>query len=236
MPVSHSSLALARRGTAEHSCERDPPATRLVGLGNGWVDKPVARPLTLSFSHARHSARIEIPPSASSLGRRKNTMHPGFIGYWQRHHAGQNAAVQWACTPHSRRHSEHNHSAECHHSAPTGDDGGGFGVRRPLRFLAHKLELSDEQVAKVATVLNALKTERAQAEVDQRRRIAALADVLEADTLEVDQLQSAGQVQVDAAIKLKTAVTQALQQIHAVLDESQRKRLAYLLRTGVLSI
>jgi hypothetical protein len=25
--------------------------------------------------------------------------------------------------------------------------GGGFGVRRPLRFLAHKLDLDDEQVS-----------------------------------------------------------------------------------------
>src|SRR5207244_3357986 len=46
---------------------------------------------------------------------------------------------------------------------------GGFGVRRPLRFLAHKLDLDDRQVAALARILDALKTERAQAEVDRRR-------------------------------------------------------------------
>jgi ABC-type phosphate transport system auxiliary subunit len=102
--------------------------------------------------------------------------------------------------------------------------------------LAHKLELTDEQVTKLATILAALKTERAQAEVDQRRRVAALADVFEVDVLDLERLQSAGQLQVDTAQRLKASVAQALQQIHAMLDEAQRKEFAYLLRTGVLSI
>src|SRR4051794_11042238 len=42
-----------------------------------------------------------------------------------------------------------------------GGDGGGFGVRRPLRFLAYKLELDDRQVSELARILNELKTERA---------------------------------------------------------------------------
>src|SRR5262245_8462388 len=44
--------------------------------------------------------------------------------------------------------------------------GGGFGVRRPLRFLAHKLELDEQQVVQLARILDELKTERAQAAVD----------------------------------------------------------------------
>ena len=45
--------------------------------------------------------------------------------------------------------------------------GSGFGVRRPLRFLAHKLELDDRQIGELARILDELKTERAQAEVDR---------------------------------------------------------------------
>ena len=43
-----------------------------------------------------------------------------------------------------------------------GEEGGGFGIRRPLRFLAHKLDLDAGQVAALARILDELKTERAQ--------------------------------------------------------------------------
>src|SRR5688572_7418752 len=58
------------------------------------------------------------------------------------------------------------------------DEGGGFGVRRPLRFLAHKLELDDKQVAQLARILDELKTERAQVAVDDRRTLSDFADAL----------------------------------------------------------
>jgi len=165
-------------------------------------------------------------------------MHPGFIGFWQRHRAGHHHHMwaEGACDPQAGCHDGRGHSHDWHHSAPVGDEVGSFGVRRPLRFLAHKLELTDEQVTKLATILSALKTERAQAEVDQRRRVAALAGAFDVNVLDLEQLQSAGQLQVETAQRLKAAVTQALQQIHAMLDEAQRKEFAYLLRTGVLSI
>src|SRR5882757_6651821 len=51
----------------------------------------------------------------------------------------------------------------------------GFGVRRPLRFLAHKLELDEKQVVEMARILDDLKTERAQAAVDDRRTLAEFA-------------------------------------------------------------
>ena len=120
--------------------------------------------------------------------------------------------------------------------ASPGEDGGGFGVRRPLRFLAHKLELNDEQVTQLATILSALKTERAQAEVDQRRRTAALASAFEGSAFDAAKVDAAEQEQARSAEQLRQSVKSALSQIHALLDDEQRKKFAYLLRTGVLSV
>src|SRR5579871_5676656 len=66
-------------------------------------------------------------------------------------------------------------------SGEEGFGGGGFGVRRPLRFLAHKLELDEKQIVQLARILDALKTERAQAAVDDRRALADFADALGGD-------------------------------------------------------
>ena len=41
---------------------------------------------------------------------------------------------------------------------------------------------------------------------------------------------------MQSAERLRDAVVKALQQIHALLDAEQRKRLAYLIRTGTLAI
>jgi hypothetical protein len=57
-----------------------------------------------------------------------------------------------------------------------GFGGGRFGVRRPLRFLAYKLELDDAQIGELAKILDDLKTERAQAAVDDRRALSAFAE------------------------------------------------------------
>ena len=56
--------------------------------------------------------------------------------------------------------------------------GAGLGVRRPLRFLAWRLELSEEQTASLARILERLKLERAQAALDLRRAAAELADAV----------------------------------------------------------
>jgi hypothetical protein len=109
-------------------------------------------------------------------------------------------------------------------------------VRRPLRFLAYKLELKDEQVAELARVLNDLKTERAQAAVDDRRTTAAFADSLGGEAFDADAVQAAAAARVKSAEVLKNAVVQALGRIHAILDPPQRAKLAYLIRTGALTI
>src|SRR5947209_2106175 len=107
--------------------------------------------------------------------------------------------------------------------------GGGFGVRRPLRFLAHRLALNDGQLAELARILDELKTERAQAEVDRRRSIAAFADAVAGDAFDAAKAGEGGDLRVRSADRLRGAVVKALQQIHAVLNAEQRARLAYLI-------
>ena len=124
-----------------------------------------------------------------------------------------------------------------HHGG--GDDfggGGAFGVRRPLRFLAYKLNLSEEQVAQLAKVLDELKTERAQAAVDDRRTVAAFADALGLEKFDEAKAKEGGGLRVKSAERLRDAVVAALGKIHGMLDSGQRAQLAYLIRTGVLSI
>jgi Spy/CpxP family protein refolding chaperone len=113
---------------------------------------------------------------------------------------------------------------------------GGFGVRRPLRFLAHRLDLDDRQVTELARILDELKTERAQAEVDRRRTLSAFADALTGDAFDAAKAGEGGELRVKSAERLRDAVLKALRQIHAVLNADQRARLAYLIRTGTLAV
>jgi Spy/CpxP family protein refolding chaperone len=142
----------------------------------------------------------------------------GFGGWWgfgPEHHSGRGPAEE---------------------GFEEGFAGGGFGVRRPLRFLAHKLDLDERQIAELARILDELKTERAQAEVDRRRTVAAFADALTGDTFDTAKAGEGGDLRVRSSGRLRDAVLKALQQIHAVFTPDQRVRLAYLIRTGTLTI
>jgi len=168
-------------------------------------------------------------------------MYPGFFGFWkQRHHHGEEAHCgdERACGPRGGFGPGHRPFGPGGPGGPPDwdTDGGGFGVRRPLRFLAWKLELEEHQVAKLAVLLDELKTERAQAAVDQRRSIAAFADGVESEVFDLARATEAAEQRVRTAERLKQAVLKALQAMHALLTPEQRKRLAYLLRTGALSI
>jgi Spy/CpxP family protein refolding chaperone len=124
-------------------------------------------------------------------------------------------------------------------ASPGGDDfggGGSFGVRRPLRFLAYKLNLNEDQVAQLARILDELKTERAQAAVDDRRTVSAFADALGLDQFDEARAKEGAELRVKSAERLRDAVAKALGRIHGILDQGQRAQLAYLIRTGVLSI
>jgi Spy/CpxP family protein refolding chaperone len=173
-------------------------------------------------------------------------MHPGFYGWWRSRHGGEGGCGQ-----------EHAGEACGHHGghgghwgrgggdpweyarrwAGGGGDGGGeFGVRRPLRFLAYKLELDEKQVGDLARILNELKTERAQAEVDGRRTTAAFADAVGGAAFDDAKAGEGATLRVQSAERLKAAVVKALREIHAVLSDEQRQRLAYLIRTGVVTL
>ena len=123
-------------------------------------------------------------------------------------------------------------------SMPGGEFGGGasFGVRRPLRFLAWKLELDEKQVAEVAKVLAEMKTERAQAEVDARRAAALLADLAAAAEFDQVKAKEAADLKVRSAERIRDALVKTLARVHAVLQPEQRERLAYLIRTGTLQL
>lgn len=117
-----------------------------------------------------------------------------------------------------------------------GEDEGGFGVRRPLRFLAHKLELDEQQVSELARILDELKIERAQVAVDDRRALAELADAMAGETFNAAAASSAGDRRVASAQRLKDSVSKALSEIHALLSPEQRGQFAYMIRAGVLGL
>jgi hypothetical protein len=117
-----------------------------------------------------------------------------------------------------------------------GDDGGAFGVRRPLRFLVHRLGLDERQTSELARIFDELKTERAQVAVDDRRAAAAFADSISGEALDAARLGEAASSRVRSAERLRDAVVAALGRIHAVLDAEQRQQFAFLIRTGAIQI
>jgi Spy/CpxP family protein refolding chaperone len=173
-------------------------------------------------------------------------MYPGFFHWWkeaQRQGGGGSCHAGASCGPgggYSRRHGARGaggDGGDAHEAWASGEDGGGsFGVRRPLRFMAWKLELDEAQTEKLAAILADLKTERAQASVDHRRSVGLFADALEGEAFDADKAARGADSRVQTAERLKAAVLAALQRTHAMLDPEQRKALAYLLRSGQLTI
>jgi Spy/CpxP family protein refolding chaperone len=157
-------------------------------------------------------------------------MYPGFIYWSKRHrHCGNDwsAILSQAC--HSPSESADAYRAEF-------SPGASFGVRRPLRFLAWKLELDEKQTAELAKILGDLKTERAQADVEGRRAASALADIAAAPSFDLAKAKEATDLKVKGAERVGAALVDALARLHALLDPDQRERLAYLVRTGVVQL
>jgi Spy/CpxP family protein refolding chaperone len=158
--------------------------------------------------------------------------------WWKTHRGGGSCSMYADCGPshreaHGWRGRWQQYAAAAHDSEL---GAGAFGVRRPLRFLAYKLDLDEQQVAALARILNELKTERAQAEVDGRRATAAFADAVAAEQFDAQRAAEAGALRVGSAEHLRDAVLRALERIHQLLEPEQRERLAYLIRTGTLQI
>ena len=113
-------------------------------------------------------------------------------------------------------------------------DAGPFGVRRPLRFLADRLELDEPQVVGLSAILDDLKIERAQAAVDDRRALGAWADAFAGDAFDAEAASRIAQERARSGERLQAAVARALTRMHALLRPEQRSRLTYLVRTGAL--
>src|SRR5258705_11009762 len=104
-------------------------------------------------------------------GESEEAMHPGMMWWWKharRVHGGEEGAYageggQWQAGPWHRG---------------GGDDfgGGAVGRRRPLRFLAYKLDLRAEQGGQLAKDLDELNAERAPAAGDDPRTGAGFDD------------------------------------------------------------
>jgi hypothetical protein len=77
---------------------------------------------------------------------------------------------------------------------------------------------------------------RQEGEVDNRRTVTAFADAVESATFGEARSREGGDLRVKSAERLRDAVTLALSRIHAMLDDDQRKRLSYLIRTGVVTL
>jgi len=154
-------------------------------------------------------------------------MHPRMMAMWR--HAHRQSC---GCDPDGGSASwgawrEHRHY---------GEEGAGFGVRRPLRFLAYRLELDEAQVTELAAIIGDLRTERAQAAVDDRRALGSFAEAVAAETFDATKAGEAASLRARSTERVQEAVVRALSRIHALLTAEQRTRLGYLLRTGTLQM
>ena len=163
-------------------------------------------------------------------------MNTEVMSWWRAHRENWGQWLGGRCGAGPGHHHHHGGDGDGFGGGSDGDGFGAFGVRRPLRFLAYKLDLDQHQVNELAKILDELKTERAQAEVDRRRTLSAFADAVAGETFDQGRAKEAADLRVATAERLRTAVTKALASIHALLNKEQRERLGYLIRTGILAI
>jgi len=165
-------------------------------------------------------------------------MYPGFIHWWKSEQGEDDPRVfvgvgggRW------RREARcGGRMRDTEEEGPGSFGASAFGVRRPLRFLAYKLDLDETQVAELARILDELKTERAQAAVDHRRTVTAFADAVAGESFDDSRAGEGAKMRTQSAERVRDAVLKALRQIHKLLQPEQRARLAYLIRTGTLNL
>lgn len=133
------------------------------------------------------------------------------------------------------------HASSCGPHVRAGQDaieasGSPFGVKRPLRVLTEELELNEPQQNTLARILSELKTERAQAEVNRQRSLSLFSDLMAAPAFDRAAAEQALALRRQASEAVQAALLKALTELHALLDEKQRQRLAHLMRTGVVTM
>ena len=161
-------------------------------------------------------------------------MRPAMVHWWKHGRHGSHCGAYAGCGPGVSMERREPRAVGEEFQAAFG--GGAFGVRRPLRFLAFRLGLDETQVSELAKILDELKTERAQAAVDDRRAITAIAEAVGADSFDEAKSKSAASLRVKSSENLQNAVNRAMSRIHAILNPEQRAKLAYLIRTGALVV
>src|SRR5258708_7913623 len=110
------------------------------------------------MSPARYPVGREITPARLERQNMRHFpgMHPGFAAWWNARREGGHCGPAHA-QGHGHGHGDFDPRGHSHFGGGGGGDdfgGGTFGVRRPLRFLAWKLELEEEQIAELARILN----------------------------------------------------------------------------------
>ena len=135
-----------------------------------------------------------------------------------------------------RRSRYHTLKSRWHRGGGGWHSGANFGVRRPLRFLTHRLDLDDNQVRRMATVLNHLKTEREQAQLDEKRTVASLAELLTEGTPTLEQCKTTLSTRVSSAEQLHDETAKAVVAISDLLDDDQRSEFIDLLLAGDFAI
>jgi len=164
-------------------------------------------------------------------------MRPAMVHWWKHGRHGSHRGAYAGCGHFARSEERPSHEAGEGFQAAFGGGafgGGPFGVRRPLRYLAFRLGLDEAQVAELAKILDQLKTERAQAAVDDRRALTAFAEAVEGEAFDEEKSRSAVSLRVKSAETLQGAVSRAVSRMHAILNPDQRAKLAHLIRTGAL--
>ena len=151
-----------------------------------------------------------------------------FMSHRAWRHAYAAAYWQQACSDASNRSA----SNQSRHSMFSWSSGPTFGVRRPLRHLAWKLNLSETQVRDIVDVLDRLKTAYNQARLDQDRSTSEVAAVFSATEFNSERVSSALSTRTRATEVLNQELLGAVRRIFELLNEEQRREFAYLLRSG----
>jgi len=102
--------------------------------------------------------------------------------------------------------------------------------------MARSLGLDERQTAELAAILDDLKNQRDQARVDDKKAVSVFADVFTSESFDRERIDQATDVRAKSATEVEAAVARALARTFELLDANQRQQLAFMLRSGALTI